>query len=369
MDNRINALQKLTNVQLKNLLRLIGCPTSGSKGDLVPRLVSFQSYPRFNYNADGRARILSVDMGVRNLAFCVVDIQREHVGNGRERSLSPLMSVCAWKRIDPIYTVLEAEKTAPDGPIPSLNNPFAITSDAKAADPWAPKHLASITYSLLKHHLLTWTPEIMLIEQQRYRSGGGPGVFEWTLRVNKLESMLWAALETMKQENCLAGSKGFAPPKVSEVSPQRVASFWTDPSANPDADSTVDSKKNGSVNSKREKIDLVRSWLSTPDPDKGGTLKIDCGFPNSEIHLAIPREAEITNRKLKQLVNTAEPKQDVSARAVKKDEGEEDSSRKLDDLADCLLQATAWVAWESNRARMAEMSPEELAAIADALGS
>ncbi|KAF2809613.1 Ydc2-catalyt-domain-containing protein, partial [Mytilinidion resinicola] len=201
--------KKVTIAELKALLARIGSPASGTRPVLQARLAQDLKTPRLPIATDnmidflalegtpnsltkrkGRTRILSVDMGIKNLAFCVADVRLEVKPTIRKETPKGHMSTIAWRRIDVAW---ETAKKSSD-PVPR-------DSDGEDApdDPFHPRNLAATAYALLTRILLPYEPDIILIERQRYRSGGGAAIQEWTVRVNMLEGMLWAILESLRQ--------------------------------------------------------------------------------------------------------------------------------------------------------------------------
>lgn len=351
MAKGLSSLESLKANQLKQLLGFIGCPRTGSKSDLVSRLRHHQQLPRIRYR-DGRARILSIDMGIRNLAFCVSELQQRERDGSR---FAARMNVIDWKRLDlsKTPTVLPGIEDAgshvqqeySETNDPLLSPVAPAPSYMVPGEAFTPDHLAPMAYKLLKEKLLIYEPHIILIERQRYRSGGGSAVLEWTLRVNMLEGMLWACLETLKRENLLAlppASRDV--PDVYGVSPQRVSSFWIDQGTDR---KTV----------KKDKIDVVQKWLagmeakSTEIETKLGSEIISLSFSG-----AAKKTSELFESKAGTLNKSSKTTRSKGAKETEK-------IGKIDDLADCLLQATAWLAWETNRMSMTRMDIDRLSSL------
>ncbi|KAF1983004.1 ribonuclease H-like protein [Aulographum hederae CBS 113979] len=205
-------------------------------------------------------RILSIDMGIKNLAFCVCDVtlpSSPSTGSGT-------LNVVAWRCLD-----LLAEPVFPS-PSPSSSQDQPPSDDA---DPFHPSTLAPRAYYLLSELLDTYQPATILIEHQRWRSMGGKGVLQWTIRVNTLESIFYGVLTAVRMERVRRwvgearagasasaslttervkgeGSSGASKssqtrtpafsspqlPNVHPVSPSRVSSFWIPSVSPPDDD-------------------------------------------------------------------------------------------------------------------------------------
>jgi len=269
--------QSLKVVELKQLSSLLGLNVTGNKTDLRNQIHSLAD----NATPPARiSRILSIDMGIRNLAYCVVDVPTS------SRSRRP-PKILHWTRTAvPLFPTLSS---------PSISLPhFAAAANSLAS-------------TLLRDH----APSHILIERQRWRSGGGSSVLEWTIRVNSLEAMLHAALHALQASGVWAGS-------FESVDPGRVARLWVP-------------EKQGQVTAagiKKLKKEVVRGWLSG-----GGVMRLAGKDAEESAELVLLGDAP---------------------RGVKKRNGEKltPEERKIDDLADCLLQAVAWMKWQENRTRL-----------------
>lgn len=279
------------------------------------------------------------------------------------------MHAIAWRRVDVMHEMAE---TNARHPLPIGDHPVA--PEPNPEDSFHPRVLARAAHALLTRVLLPYKPDIILIERQRYRSGGGAAIQEWTVRVNTLESMLWAVLEALKGDTwnlpSPSNTEDAGQPQVFDVSPARVGTFWID-----SLDEEYDARRSaasiqaselgpkGEVSEKacesvatarkmsaakvkkKDKIQLVRSWLShspysskiaRTGSDKGQVQEI-----NPPITFSFAPEAEETREALCIIRS--------STKRSNKNIVKTGSVRKLDDLADCFLQAAAWVAWEWNR--------------------
>ena len=78
---------------------------------------------------------------------------------------------------------------------------------------FAPNAMADMAYRLVTEHILPKKPSHILIERQRFRTANQAGIFEWTVRVNMLESMIYAILEVMKATGKFDGVIVAVPPK------------------------------------------------------------------------------------------------------------------------------------------------------------
>ncbi|KAI4731922.1 ribonuclease H-like protein [Aureobasidium sp. EXF-10728] len=198
-------LSTLRAWQLKHLAFLTGLNSTGTKAQLCRALADCTYKPTL---PSPRCRILSVDMGVKNLAFCLLDLHKLPQDPDRinaqagDRTLS--LHLSDWKRLD-VSERLMARQTNVSTETASQIAELPIGEDEETieiipedrSNVYAPSSLSKIAVGLATE-FLRYKPDYILIERQRFRSGGGPAIQEWTVRVNMLESMLWASLETMR---------------------------------------------------------------------------------------------------------------------------------------------------------------------------
>ena len=227
-----------------------------------------------------------------------------------------------WTRFAIAAKAIARKSTANDA---NAEEVAKAKSGGKAKEPFDPQ-----TYAAYAHNLVTSLlshpaspPTDILIERQRFRSGGGSAVQEWTLRVNMFEGMLWAVLKAL-----WAGS-------VWAVEPARVARFWCAEKelSEKGVEKEVEkgkSRKGMAAKTKEEKIMIVERWLK-----EGGVVETS-GTAKATAEAYLAKRA-----------NNGRKGRDAAGEGVEK-------LGKLDDLADCLLQGMAWVKWEENRRKILE---------------
>ncbi|KAI1460933.1 Ydc2-catalyt-domain-containing protein [Annulohypoxylon moriforme] len=309
-------LPKFKARQLQQLAFLCGAKTSGRKAELVERLLSISQLPA----PKTQPLILSIDMGIRNLGYSL--LSPAATLSGRKSKSAPLtgetlrspprINLHAWER-------RELFETSPDDPIDP--------------DQYSPASLAVAADQLIRRDLLPLKPTHVLIERQRWRSGGASTILQWTVRVNTLEAMLHASLRTLRELGYWSG-------EITSVAPPNVTRFWP---ASPEEDTPKTSrarkgvegkvrKESKSMQSKKHKIGVLTSWLKM-EPKNQVILPA-----NSDIESAVKQFRLRLGGARKPRSRTAE------------DESSGDAwPRKLDDLTDCLLQGVAWLKWEENR--------------------
>ena len=273
-------------IDLRLLAQKCGLQTSGTKPILAQRIGhALSSIPKLPPDT----RILSIDMGIRNLAYCILDVPAAPRLLRSPSKIQP--SLHAWQR-------LSLSRAPQNGEIESFS----------------PATLSSLAYKLLRHRLLPEKPSYILIERQRFRSMGSKHILEWTVRVNMLEAVIYGILCTLKEEGVWEG-------EVLGIAPGKVGPFWVE-----DGEERGVWKKERTAKKKNKglKIDLVRGWL-----EDGQMVSLG----NGEVEAMAKRYIEKWDR----------------TPGGRKLEAEGEEMGKLDDLADCLLQGMAWIQWQENK--------------------
>ena len=307
----------LKAAQLKHAAFLIGVPTAGTKSELETLISKHLKTPSV---LSKPKRVISIDMGIKNLGICALETPslptlRNLDDNGKSR-----LKVIDWKKLDLLASMPIAHNT---DRVECEGAEQKVLSSAS----FTPSALSKTALLLSEDILQSYSPDHILIERQRFRSGGAAAVQEWTLRVNMLESMIWACLTTLSASNKAGTSFS-----IHEVSPARVAKFWclgADTNVPHDIFNGKDtsggvalSGKGVAKISKHDKIAVVKSWL---DADN--------------FQLSDP--ATETARSFLSATKAGRKPKHVDA--------------KVDDLADCFLQGAAWVRWEENRQRILQL--------------
>ncbi|CAG8891070.1 unnamed protein product [Penicillium egyptiacum] len=370
--------------------------------------------------------ILSIDMGIQNLAFAHLRVPRSGIpGVGMDAAHPQLPQLTAWHRLavseisslnlipgDNISIVERSGPISGSGdaadssqailPIGSEKDlPVKMAKSTKEKDSFSPDLYAANAYTLISSLIAAYRPTHVLIERQRFRSGGGSAILEWTLRVGLLEGMLYAVLHTLRQER---GGE-VADLVVRSVEPRRVVRYWleggsgiSDPGkgdvgGKSKIEEKAKEKKPNAREVKKAKIDLVGRWLSAamrntnscPETD-GAIKKLEAGIAaDSKIVLADKSEcpalhgvASAYMRKWQGQTHTSKKGKGKGSRALKSgsrsplptspqsdtaDEVAAVDLGKLDDLADCLLQGVTWVEWQIMQEQIAREGVEALDSI------
>lgn len=195
-------MNKLKLARIQKLGLDCGLGKTGTKKQLIAGICEAREERRLP------KRILSIDMGVRNLAFCQLNLTSQQ------------SMVERW-------SVMELDEMRFEQP-----------------------HFGRMAVDLMKGFELD-VVDTILIERQRMRSNGLRNVPEWIVRVNILEAMIHALL----QNHLDRGDYDY---NVLSILPSRVMNYWIRPStpavaANPNARYRL---------TKSAKVDLVFSWLN-----------------------------------------------------------------------------------------------------------
>lgn len=351
------SLSGLKASQLKHAALLVGLPTTGTKSELAKLIQRRIDEPVSFRKA---RKIVSVDMGIKNLGICVLEAShlathaKSNHGVKPQNGNKPLLKVLDWKKVDVLSLLSSSQRGVQNSAAAEPHSADRVSGESwqkgKAqqsisAETFRPSNLSKAAITIAQDLVHNYNPTHILIERQRFRSGGASAVQEWTLRVNMLESMLWACLETMRQvsdqERSNEALKQF--PVVHEVNPARVAKFWCmtptttgttvpkDLFAENWIEEIVPNRTASRVTKKiekKDKIAVVRSWLSESSSSelKGSSVALE--FSNET---SVVADTFLTDAK------KGRP------------------AGKLDDLADCLLQGVAWVRWEENLRKIRDM--------------
>lgn len=382
-------LHSLKTAQLQNIARATGIRSAGPKPNLTARLEQELSAhrpwihriagdspranaPSGNASRDGDGgdfRILSLDMGIKNLAFACLRVPNPNsVGTSTSTSVSTSMlkgagllrpELIAWHRlaVEDISSLNLESIHSPTQPSSKLD--FASDSgepppqSAKLLNPlkeiniskinessFSPSHYANTAYNVISTLLHNYNPTHILIERQRFRSGNSSAVLEWTLRVGVLEGMLYAVLRTLAAER--GGLGGL---RVAGVEPKRVVGFWGLGDAK-NGGGEGDGKSQKKLNArevKQRKIDLVGAWLDGALGGDAAAAGADAGGEK----IVIPSDRGA----VRGMASAYLQKSRGEAPRRRKKDGEAEIG-KLDDLADCLLQGVTWLEWQVMRERL-----------------
>lgn len=387
-------LQTLKATQLHRLAEATGVKSSGTKGALVERLEgeiplcecpfldsvgsdavkSRKSEKSTEKNT--KMSILSIDMGIRNLAFAHL-LVRPHSrtsasitdkAKAKERTKTRTgantkpaeVTLNAWHRLDitndgipSTFPGLAEETKATQSP--TISSSESASSESKKSpkekekDTFSPPIYAHHAYTLLTTLLQTYKPTHILIERQRFRSAGGSAVQEWTLRVGVFEGMLYTVLYTLARQGFFTHAGAgtgtgtgdeVMVPLAKGVEPSRVVRYWEDRVLSPASEEGK--KKKTSKEGKKAKIDVVGGWLSDAGEAAGSA-----GGGEISTSISVGNDVGLQNTVSAYLAKWQGKREKSIDKALKKKD-----IGKLDDLADCLLQGMTWLEWQIIRGRV-----------------
>ncbi|KAI4860438.1 Ydc2-catalyt-domain-containing protein [Hypoxylon rubiginosum] len=313
---------RFKSAPLKQLAFLCGAKSSGNKDELIARLAALADARQTELPTKRDPLVLSIDLGIRNLGFSLLapaastssSRPAKHSSSPPDFRQPPRVRLHAWQRRE----LLGSEKSG--------------TAAALHPERFSPASLAIVADRLTRQDILPLKPTHVLIERQRWRSGGAAGVQEWTLRVNTLEAMLHASLRTLLELGHWDG-------EVLSVAPDRVTQFWP-PAPKPSEDSPPKTRRSRSAKSvveekapkkakaqrsKQHKIGVLTSWLARDE----------------SVIIPANQDAEGAVKRFRNLLTR--PRRSKGAE-------QHSEPRKLDDLTDCLVQGMTWLKWEENKA-------------------
>ncbi|KAI9789692.1 MAG: hypothetical protein M1816_005867 [Peltula sp. TS41687] len=388
MRLQIPSLQALKLARLKHIAIQCGISSSGTKPVLTTRIeeelalvvasrtaiargqdddrnsTKSRGGRRIKDQPQQQQRILSIDMGIRNLAYCIFDRPSTTTAAAAQTAAAAAapnekkknFAIRAWRCIS---VSARPAKTSSS----STTTTITTTPPTPTKESFEPSIYAQHAYTFLSTIVHSHRPTQVLIERQRYRSMSSAAVQEWTVRVNMFEGMLYAVLRTLLEEGKWAGV-------VHGVSPLKVTSFWTGgggdggDGGNNNHNHKASKVKTAKARNKAAKVDLVGRWLernvvlecSTEDARRAADVYLERWKGKGK------RKGGRRRRKSQASVRGAEEEEEDA----ENDEVEDDGGiTKLDDQADCLLQGVAWLRWEENKLRVLRHGIEAL----DAAGS
>lgn len=349
----------LRSAQLKRLAFLCGLPVVGRKDELLARLTAALSKAPSPAKSRPEPVVLSIDLGIKNLALSLLTpaspsasaAGKKTAPRSKARSSTnqapkndgtdpPFINLHTWRRLSLIESAARALARDGEEAVAEVETPGAI---------FAPAALAKTTYEFLKGTVLRLepAPTHILIERQRWRSNGSTAIQEWTVRVNSLEAMLHASLQTLRDVGIWDGD-------VISVRPESSGQLFLDAEGSstgakdivPDevleeletGESASKPKKRRakktSMEAKKQKISILNRWL-----DQGGLIE--------------PRNTNARRMLDAYRVASKRFRRSRSEIVVMEDETGEIPlvlDKKLDDLTDSLLQGMAWLRWQENMA-------------------
>ena len=305
-------IERLKLAELHRLAASLGSPSSGNKTVRISSIQrSLQQATQRSQRGDNEdLSIISIDMGIRNLAYCHITTsfpKSSTASDALEVRLETWRRVSIGKAPLPNPAVSAKSKKKVTALEPSTSN--------TEKESFEPIDYAGYAYTFLRGVIDQHKPTHVLIERQRFRSGGQAAVQEWTIRVGVFEGMLYAVLRTLAEQK-------WHECEVVPILPVQVNQYWMS------QPSETSVKPEGRVHAKakamkQHKIKLVGKVLE---------------------------ESRVRSTQISLSAAALQTKDAFLAKlyGVKSREKDHDF-KKLDDLSDCLLQGLAWVNWQRNR--------------------
>lgn len=349
----------LKGAQLRQIARLLGKTRSGTKAALTERI---EEALESSKPLPPGTRILSIDLGIRNLAYSLLEIPDTNhepsatkAKKGQKKNVPTTTTTSPGTTITPILHAWERLALIPKTPTPvttpkkrkAKRSKKAQSDDleedhdetppepptgaedkattAVVVEDFSPTRLSALAVDLILDRLLPLRPDIVTLEQQRFRSMGSSGVLEWTLRVNSLEAMLYAVFTALRRLGRWPGGR------VEGVVARNVLEFMV-------------------LQEKVAGVDVAEIWGKDAENKKAKKGIVSRMLAAGE-GVSVSAEVEPVAKEYLDVWNG-------KVRGQKKSE----SLKKLDDMADCLLQGIAFIRWQDNKKRLAEGGVEALEA-------
>jgi cruciform cutting endonuclease 1 len=246
-------LESLTLDKLQRLAVLIGAPCSGTKtvriAGIREAIAKAASYEKPSTGLS----LLSIDMGIRNLAFTHIKAPAITDLEGSSQYGKPKIE--AWQRLSvsnsqELPADMDSGKAGVWGEGDGLGSLSPQLAKARK-ESFEPIDFATHAYKFIDHMLRKYNPNQILIERQRFRTGGQSAVQEWTIRVGVFEGMLYAVLRALAEERKLHL-------QVEPMQPARVNKSWLEGSP---SIKMIEGKRLSSRDVKQAKIGLVCEML------------------------------------------------------------------------------------------------------------
>ncbi len=209
----------LQDVKLLKDLRLIAFRCGLRRELTKPKLLShLQQHVQRQEPPLQDARILSIDMGIKNFSYALLLYRTEP--NVAQKYLRRQRYALGAHEIE----------------YGSYSGARSLANQQDPAAEYSNRSMASAASEIINEHLLVLKPTHILIENQRSRSAGSSAVSEWVLRVNKFEAMLFAILTELKfrghwggqiVSTCFQAASRLSAPRISLTSWTRILGTGT----------------------------------------------------------------------------------------------------------------------------------------------
>lgn len=346
--------------KLQALCTSCGLTKSGTKAAIFERL---RSAARQYQPVPPTARILSIDVGLRNFGYsllspaptlpCPVPSPSDPPGFHPKP-----VYLHAWHCLDLTSPTLDAPAVSEEAAAEEGEGEEEEEGEVEEMLPagendeaFSPTALAARTLELVTTRLLPLQPTHVLIERQRFRSGGGMGVFEWTLRVNTLEAMLHATFAALRSPSGspISSSSPSWDGQVYSVAPRSISGFLFPPTVARATGVAREARGKGAnavyAALKKEKANMLGRWLAT-----GKIVVPETEQAREMTELYVDRWEKKNGRRRNGSRN-GKGKGEEGGEGKKKTQA---VVTKVDDLADSVLQGMVWLEWQKNLGMVVE---------------
>lgn len=306
---------------------------------------------------NGTLNIFSIDVGLKNFSFCKMQVNTKtlHADSSIKAYLTiHKPTVYQWYKMNlNQFTRNESFDFTPE------NYSYMIN-----------KLIFELIFPNLGNSTKKETPDIILIERQRFRTMGSHNIFEHILKSNILENMLYSSLNTLRLIN--HHNLKF---QLISVNPQVMSSYWVNYYENNKnnyksiTENKIFDKKKNEIDSKQLRIQLVYNWLDNIFSNNNinktkESKKLYAPFNLSSDLLNDDKNNELDkilklkkneSKKIYELINLMNDLNLNNDLKITLNENQSDLlnsveiNPKGDDLSDSLLHGLNWLIFEKNK--------------------
>ncbi|OWB53092.1 nucleic acid binding protein [[Candida] boidinii] len=301
----------------------------------------------------GTFNVFSIDVGLKNFSFCKMQIKTKtlHDDSLIKADLTihkPI--VYQWYKMNlNQFTNNESFEFTPE------NYSYMIN-----------KLIFELIFPKSENTTKVETPDIILIERQRFRTMGSHNIFEHILKSNILENMLYSSLNSLRLINY--NNLKF---QVISVNPQVMSSYWVNYYENNKnnykliPENKIFDKKKNEIDSKQLRIQLVYNWLDNILSNNSNKTKKSKFTPfNISNDLLTDKNNQFNDilklktnesKKVYELVNLMNELNLNNDLKIKLNKNQSDLLKSIeinpkgDDLSDSLLHGLNWLIFEKNK--------------------
>ncbi|KAF9279491.1 hypothetical protein BGZ68_007888 [Mortierella alpina] len=286
--------------------------------------------------------IVSIDIGVRNLAWVELSREGEILRWSIEDMLAPAKFPGPIISLQEQHDILTLSSESEPSLEPALLKRTAKSRKRDPAPPYDPRTVAMRLDEVMRTIMSSGSVQGVIIERQRFRTGGMHAVLDVTFKCGVIEGMIhtWLAFwqhdwnlknqarsqQTREESNVTSMAKDREAVLIESVPPRAVATWWGIGASSRRSPAGVEPILEG-----EEGNQSPGKRLPEEMKEYGAKKSQSRAIVDAWIHSDIPARALPTCLKVK------------CNDALKEWYRLE---KKRDDLSDCLLQAVAWFEWK-----------------------